>query len=192
MVTQRQIEEALTGPEHFIYFGDLPIGTTWSIGPVIQHRDSTLIEQANAIALRKELSEHPEFENDWLIERMNHWAVGWVAHLCFRAINEDGTATDIFQFLLDWQEMLEDYPLADEELYSQMETEATIENIEWVGGKFLKEDYPDDWASQVYSWLWDNNQQAVDNIDDQGGYPSHEEMKEALKELNLLDEEYLV
>lgn len=192
VITQEQIDEALNGPESFIYFGELPIGKTWSIGPVIQHRDSTLIDRSNARALKDTLEfEHSEWSEDWAIESMSHWAVGWVEHLCFRAVNEDGTPTEIFEFVLDWLEDLRGYPLADEDLYSEMEMAETIENIEWIGGGYLIEDYPEDWALTVYDWFWDNNQQAIENRDDQGGWPSDREMKEALRELNLLAEEYI-
>lgn len=189
MITKEQIDQAFINPENFIYLGDLPIGDTWSIGPTIQHRDSTLIDQSNAIALKEELKEHSEWNDDWAIESMNHWAVGWVEKLCFRVVNKDGSPSEIFQFLLDWKQDLEDYPLADEELYSRMEYEATLENIGWVGSPYLKEDYPDDWAEQVWAWFWDNNQRAIDNVDDEGGWPSREEMQEVLKALNLLEEE---
>lgn len=49
--------------------------------------------------------------------------------------------------------------------------------------EFIEAELPDDWAEQVFSWLWDNNQAAVENRDDQGACPSEEEVQEAAREL---------
>jgi len=53
-------------------------------------------------------------------------------------------------------------------------------------------DLPDDWAEQVFSWLWDNDQTAVESYDDQGGRPSDEEIEEACDALGFEreDDEY--
>lgn len=67
--------------------------------------------------------------------------------------------------------------------------DATMENIRWIGEGFLKEDSPKEWTSLVYDWFWEYNLEALENRDDQGAWPSREDMKEALKELGLLDEE---
>lgn len=45
------VDEALKIPSDFGYSGKLPIGETWSLGPVIRTRDSDLLEQSNADAL---------------------------------------------------------------------------------------------------------------------------------------------
>jgi len=45
------------------------------------------------------------------------------------------------------------------------------------------EELPDDMAGQLLSWFWDNDQSAVENCDDQGGWPTDEQMAEALTEL---------
>ena len=35
----------------------------------------------------------------------------------------------------------------------------------------------------MFSWLWDHNQRAVENRDDQGGYPGEDDLKEAFAAL---------
>ena len=35
----------------------------------------------------------------------------------------------------------------------------------------------------MFSWFWDHNQRAVENRDDQGGYPSEDELREAFDAL---------
>ena len=37
-----------------------------------------------------------------------------------------------------------------------------------------------DWEGEVFSWLWDHNQSAVENRDGNGGYASKAEIAEAL------------
>lgn len=93
--------------------------------------------------------------------------------------------------------------------YSNREYKATIQNIENIGGKFVKsiarraEDLatnewayaascePEkDWAYTVFSWLWEHDQVELESQDDQGGYPSEDAIKAALKALDILDSEY--
>jgi hypothetical protein len=49
---------------------------------------------------------------------------------------------------------------------------------------------PEDWSRKVFSWLWDNDQRAVESVDDGGGYPPDDSMKDCLKALGWLDREY--
>lgn len=68
-----------------------------------------------------------------------------------------------------------------------METEATIRNIMDIGRNLVKDGAPEFWAYDVYQELPDAE---IENRDDQGGYPSEEAVALALKNLDLLDEEY--
>ena len=52
------------------------------------------------------------------------------------------------------------------------ESEATLENISDAAWRVKHAyDLPDGWEGDVYSWLSDSRQSAVENRDDQGGYP---------------------
>jgi hypothetical protein len=76
------------------------------------------------------------------------------------------------------------YPILDEEDYSNREYEATFENIADAAWRLKNEyDLPEDWQSAVYSWFADNDYSAIENVDDQGGYPSEEQLKEAFRTL---------
>ncbi len=72
------------------------------------------------------------------------------------------------------------YPLLDEEDYSQRELEATLENLTDAAWR-LKNDYdlPDDWETEVYRWLSDHDFSAIENTDDQGGYPDEDQLRTA-------------
>ena len=64
--------------------------------------------------------------------------------------------------------------------YSRREFEATLTNIT-DAARLLDQDYdlPADWETEVFSWLWSNNQGAVENRDDQGGYPKDTDLEDA-------------
>jgi hypothetical protein len=128
----------------------------------------------------KELKSKPEFEDEWKIVTCIHWAVGWVEHLAFKAIDEDGKPTKMFEFIQEWSDALDDYPIADESDYSELEYETAIENIESYTYK-LEDAYSlkKGWAEKIFSWFWDNKPEAVENTDGDGAFPSFEDVLEA-------------
>jgi hypothetical protein len=42
---------------------------------------------------------------------------------------------------------------------------------------------PDTWVSQVYDWFSENDFAAIENVDDQGGSPSEEQLMEAIESI---------
>jgi len=191
-ISPDEIREALDQPDSFGYSGDLDLFETWSLGPVIRTRDSRLLDQSNADATEKHLTEdYPALAAEWEITTCNHWAVGWVDHLSFRAVDAGGEPTPIFYVLKSWFDALAVYPVADESDYSGREYDATIENIESAGFPFVIDEAPDEWSSEAFSWFWDHDQSAVESVDDQGGYPSDDQIKTCLASLGYLSDEYL-
>jgi len=191
-ITQKEIKEALARPRDFAYSGDNDeMFITWSLGPVIRCRDSGLLDQSNADAIVKALEERPEFNDEWCVTGCNHWAVGWVDHLSFHAVDEHGNPTPVFRFIASLFDALADYPVLDDDDYCEREHEATLENIVEAGRTFVSDDAPEDWPSDCFGWFWDNDQTAVEASDDQGGYPSDDQIKKALGALGYLDAEYI-
>jgi hypothetical protein len=193
-ITEKEITEALRQPSDFGLSSHAEhseeMFVTWSLGPVIRHRDSNLLDQVNADALEKHLHEdHPELEDEWCITSCNHWAVGWVDHLSFHAVNEKREPTKMFEVLTEWSNSLADYPCADDDDLSKREYENTLENITNEGTRFVVETAPLTWAEDVFGWLWDNDQEEVDPKDGFGGYPSQEAIKKALSALGWLEKE---
>lgn len=182
---EKWLKKSLQIPSDFGYRGKHPIGETWSLGPVILNRDSGLLEQANSITLRKMLKEDGFRKGtDYDIESASHWAVGWVEHLLFRAIDKRGKPTKVAKFIYDtFTTMAEAYPVLDDSLYSELQYKATLENIKNEGDRLVADNAPKSWPGEVFGWLWDNNQSAVEDRDDQGGYPSESQITEALKAL---------
>lgn len=186
---QRWISEALQRPSDFGYRGDNDeIFITWSLGPVIQHRDSDLIQKSNAKAMIETLEGDPSLADDWEVCSCGHWAVGWVEQLSFRVVDKDGKPSRVARVIKGMLDSIEEYPLLDEEEHSRMEYDATLENIEnHYSSRKLREDAPEGWASQMFSWFWDNMQTAVEDSDGQGGYPSDEQFEACARELGYWD-----
>jgi len=197
-ITEQDIKDALNRPGDF---GLSPnhehydeMFYTWSLGPVIRHRDSGLLEESNADALEKHLNEDETLENDWEITSCNHWAVGWCDHLSFKVLDGNGEPSRIFRVITEWFNALSDYPVANESDYSEREYEATLENISSEGSILFLEDSPDGWEGEVFGWLWDNNQSAIAASDYNGGYPERKEIMQALIGLGhkkLIDPDYM-
>lgn len=106
------------------YWGDK---SNWLHSGIGQSRDSSLVEQCNWLTYVTELSRlcyerEEETEDVFAIERQSHWAVGWVEHIVLNPTK---------QFALEYNqsvaERLEEYPILDEELLSQLETEDALE-----------------------------------------------------------------
>jgi hypothetical protein len=187
-ITEKDIRDALTLPDSFAYRGELPIGETWSLGPVILTRDSDLLGESNAKTIKRVFEEEVPADQ-WTITGCSHWACGWVEHLSFLVLDEHGEPTVAFCKLVEIQGALEQYPVLDEHDFSEREYEATLENIVSAGRNMVSDDAPEDWAGECLSWFWDNDQGAVEATDGGGGYPSEKEMGACLLALGWLDPE---
>jgi hypothetical protein len=154
----------------------------------VSNRDSGLLDQSNADAIGK-LMEPFLDGDDVRSESHGHWACGYVDGYSIRVYRPDGTITEAFRAWCGIQERQADYPVLDEEDYSRREYEATLENIRDAGRRYVSDDAPEDWECEAFSWFWDNNQRAVENRDDTGGYPSEIEIRECLSDLGWLEGE---
>jgi hypothetical protein len=161
----------------------------WAI--VYTHnRDSDLLAQSNALAIRRIMAPHLEGDApDAYSERHGHWACGWVDGYSIRCLDASGQPTAAWQAWCEIQESLEHYPSLDDERLSELESEATYANVAEAGRRFVRDGAPDDWADRVYSWLSENNERALYPRDGFGGYPSDDDVCEALEALGLLDDE---
>lgn len=152
-------------------------------------RDSGLMEQSNAAAIEDAM--RPFEGRDVLFVGAGHWLCGWTDALAIRVFDAEGVITEAFRTFFGLMERLEHHALLDESDYCDREYEATLENIKWEGERLVRADAPEGWEKQVFSWLWENDPQAVYNQDDQGGYPNEKQLRACLKALDLLapDEE---
>lgn len=182
------ISEALRRPCSFMYTGDNEeMFKMWSMGPTIQHRDSPILDKSNAASMVKTLEADPTLADDWYISESSHWAVGWVEQLSFKVVDTDEKPSRVARIIKGMMDALEEYPVLDESSFSEMEHEATLENIKNHTSSMLKDGVPDDWDSQMFSWFWDNDQEAVEPSDGGGGYPSDEQFEKAARALGFWD-----
>jgi hypothetical protein len=160
---------------------DLDEPDNWAI-VYTHHRDSGLLDQSNATAIEKALEPFTEAEGpDVVVESHRHWAVGWIDGFSIRVFRK-GKITEAFRKYHKLAQALADYPILDESDYSQRETEATFENLADSTWRLDDEyDLPDDWESDVYHWFSEHDPAAVENTDDQGGYPDEEQLRVAFE-----------
>jgi hypothetical protein len=141
------------------------------------HRDSGLLDVSNAGVITKKLEPFTDGDDpDVVFESHGHWAVGHIDGFSVRVF-KDGEITDAFRTLHELAERMANYPILGETDYSQREYDAALENITHAAYR-LKHEYalPDGWEGNVFSWFWENNSSAVENRDDQGGYPSEDDL----------------
>jgi hypothetical protein len=199
-LTPGEIKEALARPDSFGYFGDDTdrMFVTWALGPVIEHRDSGLLDRSNAAVLKRELGKHPEWSDDWRITEASHWAVGHVDHLSYRVIDDSGKATPIARFIKEWFRYLRDvYPVADEDHWGQLESDASYT---WIKQEAPREAsrlgfiVPDDvdgdtLADRLMTWWGDHRCTALESVDDQGASPSGDDYRAAFEGCGFAHEE---
>lgn len=162
----------------FRYRGEVDLGRTWAITFSV-NRNSDLLGQSNYKTIKEDLEER--FPRDVSDEHFSHWVVGWVDHLLVRMLDKKGKVTKAGIAALEWRDRLERYPVADDEDYSDREFEATLENIKFEGS------LDDETAQAVYDWFRENDQMALESVDNQGGYPSKKKIDTALKALGLME-----
>jgi hypothetical protein len=168
---------------------DLDNPDNWAI--VYTHnRDSGLLTMSNADVIAKAMEPFTETDDpDVVMESHDHWAVGHVDGFSIR-VYRNGEITEAFRSYHDLMEQMDGYPVLNEEDYSRREYEATLENIEDAAWRVKNEyELPDGWEGDVYSWLSDNRPSAVENKDDQGGYPEEDDLRAAFDALGYEREE---
>ena len=124
---------------------DLDDPDNWAI--VYTHnRDSGLLAQSNADAITEAMEPFTDTDDpDVVMESHSHWAVGHVDGFSIR-VYRNGEITDAFKAYHELSEQLADYPILDEEDYSERELEATLENINDAAWR-VKDEY------NVARWL---------------------------------------
>jgi hypothetical protein len=141
---------------------DIPDPDNWAI-LYTHNRDSGLLDLSNAEAISEALTPFADSDDpDVVFESHSHWAVGHVDGFSIRVFKE-GEITDAFKTYHELVERLADYPVLDESDYGEREYEATVENITDAAWR-LKGEYelPEGWECDVYSWLSDHRQRAVE------------------------------
>lgn len=170
------------------YNSDDEIDGAWAI-LYTHNRDSGLLTESNAAAIDKAMGPFVAAdEADAKVYRASHWACGWVEGYAIRVFSASGEITAAFTTFAGLQAQLEQYPVLNEDDWTERETNATLENIvselRRVDHTYAGSD--EDLAGEVFSWFWENNQCAVECTDDQGAYPDADEIAAALDAMGYL------
>ena len=165
---------------------DLDDADKWAIF-YTSGRDNGLLDQSNAEQIAKRLAPFVEGDDpDVVAESHSHWAVGYLDGFSIRVYRPDGSITPAFEEWCRIKEALENYPVLNETDYSEREFEATLENYRSEMWPY-REQLPEGWESEVYSWFSDNGMERfTENKDDQGGFSPRKNIIEALQDLGLL------
>lgn len=86
------------------------------MGPVGQHRDSDALDRSNFEVIFRDL--RANYGDSVDIARFGHWAVGWVEEIIW-----DAGRADIADRVNQWRASLDNYPVADEIHWSELERE---------------------------------------------------------------------
>lgn len=117
-------------PENFTSIQDL---TSFLVAPVSQNRDSDILEKSNFQVVTKEIlakASHKETK----IHSFDHWACGWVEHLLIHP--EDEAAIEAGE---EWESRLKEVAYANDEHYSNMQSEAYQSHWEdWAKKEFVE------------------------------------------------------
>jgi hypothetical protein len=146
------------------------------------NRDSGLLTQSNAMAI-KSILQWFIGHNLILEEYHNHWACGYVEGYAILVYTKTGKITKAFKMWYDIKCQLDDYPVLNEDDYSQREYDACISSIQ---DELRYHDLDESLACEIYSLLPDNE---IENKDDNGAYPSWDSIVECLDDLNIEYEE---
>jgi len=184
-----EIKELLKRPDSFGYHGDnKEMFITWSVGPIIETRDSSLLEKSNAEALQKILEDRPEWEDQWAIERFGHYGPGWVKHLTFKVTEDGKNKTDICNFLEEtFRKLKDDYPVLDEDDFSKREYETAMKQIEEAVSRYIIDDVPKKLQETLCSVIYNDNNIEVN--DDGSVLDLEKIVKDDLRDFNWLEEE---
>jgi hypothetical protein len=172
--------------ENFVWFRENEITDPEDWGIIYTHnRDGRLLDQSNAEQIAQAMEPFADGDDpNVVMESHDHWAVGHVDGFSIR-VYRDGEITDAFRTYHKLSVRLADYPILDEEDYSRREYEATLDNFADAAWRLKNEfNLPDGWEGDVYSWLSDNRPGAVENRDDQGGYPAEDDLRAAFDALS--------
>ena len=175
----------------FGYHGDLDLGGTWAFTFGVC-RDSGQLERSNWEVISSDMiKKHPQSVE---ITRCNHWAVGWVDYLTVKMIDKNGRITRAGLDVLDWYEKLADYPLADEDHYSDLQWEegydGALQSIRYDHPTNMIDDLPENWVGLIYEWIHENDQDSLDEaVNDNEGWLDKDTIETACEALGYLESE---
>lgn len=190
---ENNIEEsarlALKKPEDFGYWGSEDMFKTWGFTGHDKSRDDGVLGRSNFKVISEDLMKN--YPEDCRIESYKHWLVGYVERLvCRILLDEDkgiveDNITDVFRLAMRWQDMLNDYPIANEDDWSDECYKDCVETLEDMNAYLLDmiDQSNEGWAESVYFHLIQEMDVTFDP--DANEYPSDDQILLAVYSLKL-------
>jgi hypothetical protein len=182
--------QALQKPEDFGYWGDEDMFKTWGFTGIDKTDASDLLEISNFEVISKDLIER--YPHYFRIETYKHWAVNSVDRLVCRILKDDGdiveeNITNAFIAAMTWHNELDEYSIADEDHYLEMEHVAMIDMINNIEDylKNMVDLAKENWAEELYYELSNNMGVELYN----GVYIEDNKILEAILNSNLCNPE---
>jgi len=198
-INQEALGKYLKHPSDSAFWPEYELFDVWALGPIMETDASGIFEKTKCAWIVDQLVEYfgPAYTEDnpdgvWQLMTATHFAVGHVEHLNFRVFphwygdhSHMDRYTDVTHFLFGIFEAF------NEDLCSMMDEmqdkEYEIQGIEDCGniqciliGMVDREVITDDYAYDLMHWLGQNDDSAMDNIDDRGCWPSKEQLLTAI------------
>ena len=185
-------DQALKKPEDFGYWGSDDMFKTWGFTGIDQTRDSSILDKTNFEVITEDLISR--FPDDFRIETYSHWACGSVDRLVCRILKEESEITETnisksFAYALKWHNVLDDYPIADEEIYYGKLQDEAIDCIKNMEDYLLlvTNTEEDGWAEKIYYTLTNDLNFEFDVDAEQ--YPNDNKILEAVLKSGLCNPE---
>ena len=97
----------------------------WTIA-YTHNRDSGLLDRVNGEVIAETMA---KFEEDARPEHHRHWACGWIEGWAIRVYDQDGNITEAFKAWENLEHRMSDFPVLDNDRYSEAETEALWDEV---------------------------------------------------------------
>lgn len=188
----RSATDGLTKPEDFGYWGPEDTFVTWGFCGIDKTRDSNIMDISNFETITEELLDG--YPDDFRIEKYNHWLVGSVSRLVCRILKrgtkvEFDNITDAFKAAMICKDQLNDYPVYDQDDYSNRLYKEAIECLYDLPNylKDMVDINTSDYAEKIYFELSANMNIEFDVDGEQ--YPKDDDIKYAVYRLQIWNPE---
>ena len=106
----------MTRPSDYAEWTEQGFDNGWGMSGFNMHPCLETLDESNWEVISADLLSR--FPNDFYIQDASHWAVGWIKHLRVNTANPEA-----LEAAYEWHCRLEDYPVADDEHFSNKEQE---------------------------------------------------------------------
>lgn len=171
----------------FVWYGshDLEDPDDWAL-VYYSNRDADLLTQSNAHHIEASFAHFFNCSSPYIkYEHHSHWGVGYVDGYAIKVHDKRGRITNAFRRWCEIQSALTDYPVLDEEHYSELEWDQSAKCIKDASWNFdIRDSAPDGWEYDALSELLNmfDHYYTGDEF-----YPEEDDLREVLIKLDLLE-----